>query len=312
MCARDAATPYDACVTLTERFLSALANEPARLSFGALPDLEARLATLIAAAAGEVHVDEDALLSALAERIPTDDGPLDPAATLASFHAADLALAIACAANDDAALRVFEQKLGPEIDRAIKKSPTLGLGVDEFRQIIREKLFVRGPDSLPRVASYSGRGPLVSWVRVTCARAVIDLSRQRDDKTTALSDDDLFTRVPDRQDPEVRLLRERYAPLLPAAFSSALAKLAPRQRNLLRQRYLHEIPVSKLATSYGVHRATAFGWIEDARAELLKGVRAALRAHEAQESLDGVLGVMGSELDLSLRRMLDSALEADG
>ncbi|MFO0615741.1 MAG: hypothetical protein U0414_24315 [Polyangiaceae bacterium] len=60
-----------------------------------------------------------------------------------------------------------------------------------------------------------------------------------------------------------------------------------------------------------MHRATVFAWIEEAREDLLRQVRAALQAAVRGTSIDSVIGVMGSELDLSIRRLLDSRIEED-
>ena len=49
-----------------------------------------------------------------------------------------------------------------------------------------------------------------------------------------------------------------------------------------------------------------------ARSQLLAAVRASLRDDAGGASLDSVLGVLGSELELSVRRLLDSRLEEEG
>lgn len=223
----------------------------------------------------------------------------------------DLAVALGCARGNAKALGLFERELGDVMDRAIKRSPTLGIGADEFRQIIREKLFVAAPGSAPKISTYEGRAPLAGWLRVLCARAVIDLSRRQEEAVPAPNDDLLMERLATKDDPELATVRAKMAHVLPAAFSSALARLEPRQRNLLRQRYLHGVAASALAERYGVHRATVFGWIEDARGALMREVRASVSAMAASE-LDSVMALMGSELDLSIRRMLDSRVEEEG
>lgn len=294
---------------LARAFLDAVASEEARVALASLADLEARLA-----ARTRVELDgadPREVARAMGARITADDAA-NPSGALDALLPGDIALADAASRGDPRAITRFDRAFGAEMDRAIRKSPTLGLSTDEFRQIVREKLFVAAPGAAPRIASYAGRAPLVGWVRVTCARAVIDLARRSNDRESIPADDDLLSRLPDAHDPEVRLLRERFAPLLPSAFQTALQKLTVRQRNLLRQRYLHGVAASSLAQTYGVHRATLFAWIEEAREDLLKHVRAALQSAVKGTSIDSVIGVMGSELDLSIRRLLSSRLEDDG
>ncbi len=290
-----------------ERFLSGLPPEHASLLAGA-PNLRAELEA-VAALERELAMSEGALLEALGRRLSTDP-PVKSEEALRGLSLRDLALATACAEQRPRALARFELEFGPQIARALKKSRTLGLSEAEFQQIIREKLFVSAPGEAPRIASYGGRAPLGGWLRVLCARAVIDLARRKDDLELLMTDAPLLDQLASRDDPELASLRARFAGVLPAAFQQALLSLTPRQRNLLRQRYLHGVPATQLATSYGVHRATLFGWIEEARTALLDSTRARVAA-SAGGQLESLVRLLGSELDLSIRGLLDSAEERE-
>ncbi len=284
-------------------FLAALAPElvPA---FAALPSLGDRLAVWAALPEASLLTRED-LFAGVARRIGEGD-LAEPEAALGSFEIADLCLALACAKGAPRALEELDRRFGGEMDRAIAKSKSLGVSRDEFRQIIREKLFVAAPGQEPRIASYGGRAPLAGWLRVVCARAVIDLARRQDDLPAG--DQGLLDRLPSRDDPELAALRARHAEALPVAFAAGLAALAPRQRNLLRQRYLHNVSAASLAQSYGVHRATLFEWLEAARGDLIKHTEKRLKG-AVEQNLDSLLGLLGSELDLSIRRLLSSTVE---
>jgi RNA polymerase sigma-70 factor (ECF subfamily) len=98
---------------------------------------------------------------------------------------------------------------------------------------------------------------------------------------------------------------------MPTAFQEALVALSARQRNLLRQRYLQELTVERLAAVYGVHRSTMFEWLGGARDSLLTALRGALSRRLPDQELDSVMALMGSGLELSVRRLLDSKLEKD-
>jgi RNA polymerase sigma-70 factor (ECF subfamily) len=86
----------------------------------------------------------------------------------------------------------------------------------------------------------------------------------------------------------------------------AFAGLEVRERNLLRQRYLHDLSGERIAQMYGVHRATAFGWIEEARRALLVRVRRELGGRTKGRELESLLAVLGSRLDISLRGVMRS------
>lgn len=223
----------------------------------------------------------------------------------------DLYLAVACTHGDSAALRRFEALFGATFDRAIRRSPKLGVSTDEFRQLVLDRLFVAPPGTAPRIAQYQGRGSLEGWLRVMTSRFVIDLSRARK-RPEAAGDETLVERMSDGHNTEVAVLRHAYGPALEQAFSRGLAALDVRQRNLLRQRYLHDVSGDALAKLYGIHRATMFGWLDKARVALLFEVRQALAAAVPGDQLESVVGMLGSELYVSVRRLLDSQLEPEG
>ncbi len=222
----------------------------------------------------------------------------------------DLYLTRACARGDAAAIRRFGTLFGPTFDRAIHRSPNLGFTTDDFRQLVLDRLFVAPAGTEPRIHKYEGRGSLEGWLRVTTSRLVIDLSRVRK-RPEATADESLVERMSDGQDTEIAVLRHSYGPALEQAFSTALSALDVRQRNLLRQRYLHDVSADALAKMYGIHRATMFGWIDKARTSLLLEVRNALAASVPGDKLESVVGMLGSDLHLSVRRLLNSQLEPE-
>ncbi|HVH99968.1 MAG TPA: hypothetical protein VM869_14730 [Enhygromyxa sp.] len=285
-------------VALRERFLGALAPALVR-AFAERGDLEATLATRLdrARAALELEIDValwiDSFASALIE--------VEDFERLAD---ADLYLAIACGRGDRQALRRFGELHAVELDRAIARSPTLGLSRDEFRQHVHVHLFVRERDQPARILGFRGRGSLRAWVRVVAARLIVDLSRRP--ATAARDHEVLLECLDDGRDPELEHLRHNLGPQLREAFATALATIEVRQRNLLRQRYVHEVPVDGLASLYGVHRSTVYLWLEQARAAVLDRARAALALANPDERLDSLVRLLGSELELSLRRLLTS------
>lgn len=287
---------------LREALLGAV-SEDLRGSLSARPDLD--------------DVLERCLQHAGEHGLPVDAGRLGQAlgrvvqagTTIDEAAVADVYLAEACALGEAAALRRFAQLYGPELDRAIAKSPTLGFSADEFRQLVMDRLFVSDGDGPPRIAKYLGKGTLKAWVRVMTSRFVIDLSRRRDRSTS--SDDGLAERIGAGDDTELDYLRHAYGPALDAAFEDAIASLSVRERNLLRQRYLHGLAADALARMYGVHRSTMFLWLDKARASLVDNVRKVLAQRVPGDELESVVGMFGSKLQVSVRRMLDSRLESE-
>lgn len=269
--------------------------------------LEAIDAELAAGFPFAPNPDLELFSGALASSLDQPDSPEAVLAALSKLAVADLYLAAACARGDGKALRWFERACGPELDRVIRKSPGLGLATDEFTQLVLVRLVLAEPARQAKILSYRGQGSLKAWVRVTAARLVIDLSRQRAEPVVA--SEALLDQWEAGDDLELDLLRERFGPELQASFAAALGQLTVRQRNLLRQRHLHGVSADALAKLYTVHRSTVFVWLEQARVALLGHVRTALLARVPGHELDSVVGVLGSRLDLSVRRLLDSRLE---
>ncbi len=296
-------------VDLFERFLPEAARPPAAIR-GAVAVALRGLCDDAAAAHPDLAGSAEEVVTRVAERLgPEVSEPASWPERLGSVHGADLWLALACQRGDARALARFDERLGADVDLAIKKSPKLGIASDEFRQLVRARLFVAEPARAPRIASYSGRGPLKGWVRVTAARLVLDLARA-DTGERPSGDDALFERIPDATDPEAAVLRARSREGLRDAMQAAFSGLTARERNLLRQRYLFDLSGDRIAALYGVHRGTAFAWIEGARTALLSGVRSHLGGHRrGAAELESLIALLGSRLDISLRGVMGDDLE---
>lgn len=218
----------------------------------------------------------------------------------------DLYLACACAAGDAAAVAAFDRRHAGDVEAALAGMALPSDLRDEVKQRLREKLFVAVPGDTPRIASYAGRGPLGGWVRAVAVRLAIDLLRgERADEVPAeealldaLADDDA--------DPEAEILKERYREEVNCGFADAFAALSPRQRNLLRQHFVHGLNIDQIGAMYGVHRVTAFRWIARARHDLLVAARGAVAARiggPPGES-ESMLRLLRSRLHVSLDRLL--------
>jgi RNA polymerase sigma-70 factor len=142
-------------------------------------------------------------------------------------------------------------------------------------------------------------------VRVTAARLVVDLARQSAPDRPE-GEEPVFDRLPGALDLETEVIRAASRKDLSDAMKRAFARLDARDRNLLRQRYVHDLSGDKIAQMHGVHRATAFGWIEAARKALLSNIEQELGGRRGNRELLSLLGALGSRLDISLRAVMVS------
>ncbi|MEZ4401279.1 MAG: sigma-70 family RNA polymerase sigma factor [Kofleriaceae bacterium] len=260
--------------------------------------LEAALAEACAAAAQAwpgVAVESAALVAALASRAaPTVEA------------AVELALALGCARGDAAALAAFERAYLADVPAGLAHMRLDRALLDDVLQEVRTKLVVADGDGPPRIVGYAGLGKLRGLCQVMATRAALDRLRRagRDRPDAALA-----TMAAPGDDPELAYLKAHYRDAFKAAFARAAAELDARDRNLLRLHHLGGVTLDQLAAMYGVHRATAVRWLADVRKRLLAGTRAGLRAALAVEpdELDSIMGLIGSRLEASVRRLLDSA-----
>lgn len=232
-------------------------------------------------------------------------GSDDVAAFLRDVRAGELHLTRACAKGDARALERLERDYFGEVDRALGRVRT-GISRDDFAQMVRERLYVPPAGRPPRIAEYAGRGDLRTWLRVTITRTLLNLASRRPDDRPA--DDALLDAMPAlADDPELELIKRRYAKELREAFAHAAASLSPRERTLLRHAMVDQLSIDAIGSIYGVHRATAARWINGARDVLQERLtrELAARLQVDRADLEHIVGMVRSRLDVSVRRCLD-------
>jgi RNA polymerase sigma-70 factor (ECF subfamily) len=263
--------------------------------------LEAALSELLAAARAAwptFTVAAETFIPYVASRLPDDASSID---ALAEMRGSDLYLACACAHGDDRAIAIFDAEyLGP-IFPLPRQLAAISLDV---RQLASMKLFVREGSDPPKIADYSGRGDLGSWVSVVTLR--IGLSLLRGTKRELPLDETALFELGATGDAEVAQLKKRYSKEFADAFHHALGTLAPRDRNLLRQHYVDALTMEQIGRIYRVHRITIVRWIDKARAKLAIETRRHLetRLGISRGELESIMRLIRSQMDVSLRTYL--------
>jgi RNA polymerase sigma-70 factor, ECF subfamily len=209
----------------------------------------------------------------------------------------ELLLAQACAARAPGAIEAFEREYFSELKRAVSKASALQSHEADVAQQLRERLFVGTP---PRIAGYSGNGPLRLWVRVAALRMVQNLAQRPKEQAQTL--DSLAELPAAGADPELDHLRRVYGAHFRDAFKVASAAMSPEDRLLLEQRFIQRMSQEALARSYDVHVNTIARWLARARDGLEAQVRATLveKAGIPAAELTSVLRLVRSQLDVSL------------
>ncbi len=206
-------------------------------------------------------------------------------------HRDDVVLAAACVGKVVPAIAELETRAIAPALHDVRTKRLAGDALDDIAQLARLRLLVGPP---PAITGYQGRGSLAAFVRTLVFRIAIDQRRGirevADDGTAGLIDQ-LGT------DPELALMRERYAGDLGEALTTAWRALAAHDRFVLGLELQQRLGIDEIARVYAVHRTNATRRLASARAALVAGVRTALREK---------LGISDSTLDSILRLLTTS------
>lgn len=247
----------------------------------------------------------------LAAHLPSGDGDNDgeahrPLDGLERIMAADLYLACACARGIAPALAAFERVHLTQIPSILGYMHQSAAFVEDVGQMVRERLLVSN-DGPPRIAEYSGRGALASWVKVVVTRMALDILRA----VRELPDDDAVAQqalpAPD-DDPELAAMRRHYQPDFRRAVRDAFAMLSRERRHLLHLQYIEQLTTAEIGALFQVSQATASRWLQAARRAVRDETRRLLeeRIGIRPEELSSLIRVIDSDLDLGISQILQS------
>jgi len=223
---------------------------------------------------------------------------------LRQLQAADLYLACACTEGERHALLAFEQHI---LQKAASRLALPESTRDEVLQLLRQRLLLGRGEAPPRISDYSGRGPLLAWVRIIAARIAGKLAVQAGNQEPFDEPPEVLARMLTPSDPERELLREDSRQVLSEALRKSLTLLSERERALLRLHHLYGLTMDQLSTLYGVSRSGVARSVAQARERLMKLTRAELaaRLHLSGSELESLLGMAQSQLELSLHQLME-------
>jgi RNA polymerase sigma-70 factor (ECF subfamily) len=205
---------------------------------------------------------------------------------LNTLQAADLALACACSAGNNAAWEHFVATYRSQLHRAARAIAGESGGHELADSLYGELFGLRESEGMRRSLFdyFHGRSKLGTWLHAILVQRHVDEFR-RTRKMDPLEDPDgeghggsarklpATNRLPD---PE----RERYLMLMQTALEKALEALEPRDRMRLAYYYVEELTLLEIGRLLGEHEATASRKIERARQDVRRSVEAALRGEK--------------------------------
>lgn len=214
----------------------------------------------------ELAVDPHDFIDFIATRTAIHDGTL----VLGDAHLADMYLACAAMYGVAGAAERVEALCIAQAKKAIVRIEPSPSFVAEIQQRVREKLLVASGEEPPRIAEYSGRGTLVSFVRVAAIREA--LSEKRSLRRRRFDTLDEPHAVID-EDPTIALARHAHVDAFLEALRTALGSLDSHERAALYMSYFEDQSVDQIGRLFNVHRATAARWITRAQSRVRLLVR---------------------------------------
>jgi RNA polymerase sigma-70 factor, ECF subfamily len=221
-----------------------------------------------------------------------------------SLRLEDLALATACALGREMAWQRFLNLYRAGLTQAaVAITGSATLGHDLADSLYSELYGLRAVDGERRspLASYSGRGSLLGWLRTTLAQRHVDHHR-RTHRETAL--EELEAPAP-AQDPAPAAAE---LSALAGAVTRTLERLSAEDRFLLASYYLDRQPLAQIGWLLQVHEATISRRLKrllgDVRKQLLRELQSGGLSKRAAEE---ALGNDPRDLEINLRSLLQSS-----
>jgi RNA polymerase sigma-70 factor (ECF subfamily) len=216
----------------------------------------------------------------------------------------DLALARACARGHERAwehfLAIYRQPL-TRAAIAITGSETLGRDLAD--QLYAELYGLNERDGERRcpLASYRGRGSLMSWLRTTLAQRHVDHYR-RTRREEPLEEFD----APALDPPALTPVRE--LSLLERAIEQAVSGSEAEERYLLAAYYLDEKTLLEIARVLGVHEATVSRKLHRAEKEIRKQILKHLQHNGMnRRAAEEAMGADPRDLEVNLKKLLQNS-----
>lgn len=256
-------------------------------------------AWLLASEAWSVELPFEVFAAYLGARVPAD-GDLT---ALARVAVADLMLACACVHDVPGAhARLREQHLA-DVRRGIGRQPDPATA-DELVHEVFSHLLVSDHERPPRIANYTGRGPLGRWINVVARRLALDRVRSTGRAAEAAPDEGGIAAA--YGDPELAAMKQGTRDAFRAALEQAAAELQPRERNMLRYAFVHQLGIGEIAGIYRVSRSTAQRHLTAIREGLASRVRERLcdMLRVDATTLESELAGMHSAVGVTLSRIL--------
>jgi RNA polymerase sigma-70 factor (ECF subfamily) len=249
-----------------------------------------------------VELPEDEFAAHILTKLPPDPG----SEQVDRLDAEGLYLACACARGLPVALAAFDLHVLSRVPEFLARIQGSSALPDEVRQILRERLLVGIDGEPPRIATYSGEGPLAAWVRVAAVRTALNLLEKMDERLA--HDSHAVGRAPASTTPEQEVGAAHQRAVFREVLEQAVSALPAQQRTALRLHFVEGLTGDEIGERLGISRATVVRWLSTARTFLLRETKRLIteRLRLSKAEAESFIASAQSRLDLSLSVLLAS------
>lgn len=254
-----------------------------------------------------VALSADAFVRHLARQLPQSSAGSPLAPLLEQLILADLYLACACAHHVPGAIQTLEQHHLAKLPAALAYLKQPAPVLDDVCQQVRIHLLLGTSGTGPRLAEYTGRGALLSWIRVIAVRMVL----KQLTPVQEVSDQDVLAAVAALPalgpDPELDFIKHRYRHEFRQAVREAFAALSSEQRHLLRLHFSDRLSTIELGTLFRVNQSTVSRWLKSAREAVYEETKRCFqeRLGLSSQEFASLLVALESQLDMSFSQLLE-------
>jgi RNA polymerase sigma-70 factor len=252
----------------------------------------------------------------LAERLPEVPPESSLETLLEQLSLSELYLACACLHGIPEAITAFERHYLVKLPGLLGYLRQPAATIDDVCQLARVKILVHTPEGPPRINDYTGRGALMSWVRVTAVRTALKLSSTEKPASDESVAEVLEVLPAPEASAELDLIKQRHRAEFRQALREAFAALSAEDRHLLRLYFADRLSTSELGVLFRVNQSTVSRWLKSARQAVYEETRHRLQARlrlSARE-FQSFLAVLDSQLNLSMSQIFgeEDALSGRG
>lgn len=253
-----------------------------------------------------VQLSAPLFVSYIAERIEPAENATAVMELLERLHVEDLFLTCACFFSINEAIQKFDQKFIGKVPAFLSHMRLDNSFSADIQQELRKKLLTTEDERPIGIAGYHGRGDLSNWLRAAAIRMAISRRRKRDEQTI-LDEGSTAEKLTElAADPVLLHMKQRYGAEIKAAIESAISKLNPEQRNLLRFHYIDRLSTPQIATMFGINQSNISRRLIAIRQTILQEVRDCIQQKLRLSDSDffELTKQIQSQLQLSLSRIL--------